>query len=85
MASSNGQSVFVFLLVAIHIVLYLDHSSGLSLKELVEGADPVIPEAVRLAENVTVKRSQTVGMYGLLSFMSGSLCHTLYKLHYVTF
>ena len=71
MASSNGQSVAVFLLVAVQL-LYSDQSSGLSYEELVRDVDPVIPREVRMVGNVTVAKG-TNGMYGLLSCISDSL------------
>ena len=63
MASSNGWSVAVFLLVAVQLVLCPDQSSALSYEELVRDVDPIIPHEVRMAGNVTVARG-TNGMYG---------------------
>ena len=67
MASSNGWTMVVFLLVVSQLVLYSHHSSGLSFEELTRKHDPVIPFEVREAGNVTVARSQTEGMlaYGV--------------------
>ena len=67
MASANRQSAVIFLLVAVQLVLYPDHSSALSYEELVRDVDPVIPHEVRLAGNVNVTRG-TNGMYGLVPF-----------------